>query len=30
VISEEEDEDEASSLTVSPPGTDSRLNTLAN
>jgi len=30
VISEEEEDDEASSLTVSPAGTDSRLNTLAN
>lgn len=29
MISEEEDDDEASSLTVSPSGTDSRLNTLA-
>jgi hypothetical protein len=30
VISEEEDDDEASSLTVSPSGADSRLNTVAN
>ena len=30
VISEEEDDDEASSQTVSPSGTDSRLNTVAN
>ena len=30
VISEEKDDDEASSLTVSPSGGDSRLNTVAN